>query len=263
MDGVIRIQCKSGSKDIDVIQGENEMLRIAICDDEDICAQKNKKIVAEYLDRKLTTYKIDVYNSGKELIQLGSSVIKYNIIFLDINMTEIDGLETARMIRNFSDDIFIVFVAADKKYALEGYKLNVTRYLLKDNKWFSKSVYECMDAILHKMNFAAIKKEIPFNEGRREIALQNLLFIESKLHKLYFYVMEEQLRIYTLYDTLNNIESQYINYQFIRIHQSYLVNMEHISGIERYEALLSNGMRLVIPRARYKYVKEKLSENGM
>ena len=68
--------------------------------------------------------------------------------------------------------------------------------------------------------------------------------------------MEDQESVYTLYETLNHIEMEYRLYQFIRIHQSYLVNMNHIVNMKRYEVVLSNGMHLIVPKARYKYVED-------
>ena len=116
---------------------------------------------------------------------------------------------------------------------------------------------ECMDAILAKMNYVIFKKDIKFSEGRKKIALNQILFIESCLHKLLFHIMEDQESVYTLYETLDRIEMEYRLYQFIRIHQSYLVNMNHIVSMRRYEVVLSNGMHLVIPKARYKQAENR------
>lgn len=232
------------------------MFKIAICDDEIIFAKKIAKLIADYMEGKKIPYEVETYSSGKEFLQLGIEMMKYKIVFLDINMEEIDGLETARAIRKYSDDTFIVFVTAFINYALEGYKLDATRYLLKDKEMFEESIYECLDTIFDKMNYTVVKKEIRFNEGKREISLNSLLYIESNLHKLEFHVMEDSMQTYTIYDTLNHIEGEYSKYHFLRIHQSYMVNMMHLVSVTRYEAVLSNGRRLVVPRARYNYVKE-------
>ena len=76
-----------------------------------------------------------------------------------------------------------------------------------------------------------------------------------------FYIMEDELNMYTLYDTLNDIEKELAGNDFIRIHQSYLVNMKHIVKMSRnkngrHDAVLSNGIKLGIPKARYKKVDE-------
>ena len=64
-------------------------------------------------------YEIDEFESGNEFINLGINMTKYDIVFLDINMDEMDGIETAQEIRKVSNDIFIVFVTAFINYAVE------------------------------------------------------------------------------------------------------------------------------------------------
>lgn len=113
-----------------------------------------------------------------------------------------------------------------------------------------------MDAITMKMNYVVKKKTFNFNEGTKNVSLERLLYIESRLHKLEFYIMEDQLNKYSLYGTLNDMEAELADNNFVRIHQSYLVNMKHIAKVSRYEVLLSNGIKLEIPKVRYKFVEE-------
>lgn len=232
------------------------MFKIAICDDESLFRKHIKEILIKYMECKGLLYEIDEFDSGKNFIDLGIEIIKYKIIFLDINMENMDGMETAQKIRKTSNDIFIVFVTAFITYTLEGYKVDAVRYILKNNVNFSEAVFECMDAISQKMNYVVKKKTFNFTKGMKNVSLERLLYIESRLHKLEFHIMEDKLNKYSLYGVLNDIEKELEGNNFIRIHQSYLVNMKHISKVSRYEALLSNGIKLEIPKARYKHVKE-------
>ena len=68
--------------------------------------------------------------------------------------------------------------------------------------------------------------------------------------------MEDRLNKYTLYSTLNDMEKELDNNEFLRIHQSYLVNMKHIEKVSRYEVSLTNGVKLEIPKARYGFVEK-------
>lgn len=231
------------------------MIRIAICDDEKYYRNNIQKILINYMNKNDILCEIDTFSSGKAFVEQGIEVIKYKIVFLDIIMNDFDGIETAKRIREFSDEVFIVFITAYVDYTLEGYKVDAVRYLLKNNVNFPAAVEECMDAIKEKTNYKDVKKEFKFNEGKKKISLNRLLYIESKLHKLEFHVMENELKIFTLYETLNKIENELEGNSFVRVHQSFLVNLKHIRSINRYEALLSNGIKLNIPRARYKYVE--------
>lgn len=113
-----------------------------------------------------------------------------------------------------------------------------------------------MDAIIRKMNCVVKKKTFNFNEVTKNVPLERLLYIESRLHKLEFYIMEDRLNKYTLYSTLNDMEKELDNNEFLRIHQSYLVNMKHIEKVSRYEVSLTNGVKLEIPKARYGFVEK-------
>lgn len=231
------------------------MIRIAICDDEKTFRENVKRYVKNYLSEKEISYEIDTFSSGKEFLELGIEMIRYNIVFLDIKMDGIDGIVTAQKIRENSSEVYIVFVTAYIDYSLEGYKVNAERYLLKDNTNFEDSIYECMDTIFYKMNHVVLKKYFKFNECEKEIPIDRILYIESKLHKLEFHVMEKQEVIYTLYGTLNKLEEEMSDLPFLRIHQSFLVNMKHIKCIACYKAILSNHQEIGIPKVRYRDVK--------
>ena len=64
------------------------------------------------------------------------------------------------------------------------------------------------------------------------------------------------MKIYTMYGTLNELEKEMKEFRFVRIHQSYLVNLKHIKEIKDYQVILSNNEQLVIPKARYRKVKD-------
>jgi DNA-binding LytR/AlgR family response regulator len=232
------------------------MIRLAICDDETIFAKKLKKCVETNLDKRGISYQTDLYRSGEDFVAQGVKIVDYTVVFLDINMTEMDGLMVAQRIRDMSREVLIVFVTAYVTYTLEGYKFDAVRYLLKGAENFQNTVDECMDAIVEKLNYKIVKKTFKFNEAEKEVSLDRLLYIESKLHKLEFHVMEDGMKIYTLYKTLNEISDEFAEYDFIRIHQSFLVNLKYIKKVMRYKVILMNQQELSIPKARYKIVKD-------
>ncbi len=113
------------------------------------------------------------------------------------------------------------------------------------------------DAIIDKMNYSVIKRKFDFKEGRKEIVLDRLLYIESNLHRLEFHVMEDDETVYTMYEILNVMDDMLSENGFIRTHQSYLVNVKCIKNVARYKVILTNGVELPIPKARYTEVKKK------
>lgn len=228
------------------------MLQIAICDDEKFYRDKLKQLLDAYLKIHQLDYTISLFLSGKDFLKQKENMVKYDIIFMDINMDEIDGIETAKQIRAFQSETNIVLVTAFINYVLEGYKVNAIRYLMKDT--LQTALPECMDAILKKLQPKQIL--FPFLEGEKKLYIDNILYVESRKHKSHFICLEEKTVCYQIYSKLDEIEKQLSDYGFLRIHKSYLVNGRHIQKISNYLVYLDVGDQLPVPRLKYQAVKE-------
>lgn len=228
------------------------VLQIAICDDEQFYREKIKRLLEDYLKGHDLGYQISLFLSGEAFLENKENTVRYDIVFLDINMNEMDGIQTAMQMRAFHSDTYIVLVTAFIHYALEGYKVNAVRYIMKD--MLDTAMTECMDAILQKMR--VLQVSFPFVEGEKRLYADNLLYVESVGHKVTFYYMEEQLVNYHIYAKLDAIQQQLSAYGFLRIHKSYLVNMKHIRRISNYVVYLDTGGELPVPRLKYQAVRE-------
>lgn len=234
------------------------MLRIAVCDDEPVYLNKITGLLRELLrNHGISFYKIDTYLSGKNFIQ-SDIPFAYDVIFLDINMPEMDGLEVARRIRQRSQDILLVFVTTFIDYAMDGYRMNAIRYLLKD--MLEESLPECVEAIVHKLSLQACERQYNFMEGEKKIAVDSIMYVESRMHKLLFYIMEQKPTQYSLYGKLDDMEAEFLNAGFLRIHKSYLINIKYIESISNYKVYLKNNMMLPIPREKFQQVRERYYE---
>lgn len=232
------------------------MFHIAICDDEGYFLLREQSLIKKYMDRMGYSYQTSIFHSGKDILDMGNSISKFDIIFLDINMEEIDGIETAKRIRKITKDTYIVFVTAFVTYALEGYKVDAVRYLLKDDECLENAVNECLEAIVNKMNYSERKHIFEFQEGTIELRLENILYVESNLHKLTFHIIGLKAEQYSMYERLDVIDEALHSAGFCRIHKSFLINLRYVESIERYKAEFSNGVVLGISKARYLHAKE-------
>jgi len=233
------------------------VFRIAVCDDEEYYNIKIQNLLQEYFLKKEILYKVDIYNSGVQMLELGIGVKEYDLIFLDINMGELNGIETARKIREYTQETYIVFVTACAAYAMEGYKVNAIRYLLKEEDNFDMNFTECLEAIRAKRDDTGNMQTFEFQEGRKRVAYNNIIYIESDLHKLHFYIRNEEVLCYTMYGKLDVLEEELQACDFCRIHKSYLVNLRYMESLKRYRVVLSDGNELNIAKQRYKEVVSK------
>lgn len=233
------------------------MLEIAVCDDEEYFLQQEKEWISQYMKRLGYEFRIDTFVSGVDFMAIGDKVSKYDIMFLDINMEEMNGLETARKIREYTKDAYIVFVTAFITYSLEGYKVDAVRYLLKDNDSLEKAIKECLDVIVEKMHYVENKYTFDFQEGRKTLLIDEILYIESNLHKLQFHLAGHKTEKYTMYGRLDNINEMLQDFNFCRVHKSYLVNLKYVEKIERYMVKLSTGDKVSISQPKYNNVREQ------
>lgn len=232
-----------------------QMYHIAICDDEEYFRIREKQIIERYMAEQSCAFRIDLYPSGKEMLAKAGVPFRYDIVFLDISMEEMDGLETAKRVRELSAGAYIVFVTAYITYALEGYKVDAVRYLLKEDDGMENAFKECMDTITGRIADKKVMYRVDINKEKGNIPIDTILYVESRLHKVIFYVMEDELKEYYRYDKLDTVERELQGYGFLRIHQSFLVNMKHVKGVERYKMKLDNGSDVSISKKYYKRVE--------
>ena len=238
------------------------MLKIAICDDEKIFAEKIKELLEVYLDSKHIAREINIYTSGIDFVALGENVMEYDIAFLDIDMKDMNGIQTADKIRVYSQDIYIAFVTAYINYAPEGYRCNAIRYILKNSNQLAASIYECMDAVLYNMNYRGIDKRVFIcNHKEKEVIINKVMYIESSAHKVMFHIDGKESDDYVTNNKLNDIEKTLKDCEYmIRVHQGYMVNMMYVKKVSGYRIYLKNGEEIGVPKPRYKEVKKTIME---
>ncbi len=227
------------------------MFKLAVCDDEKFYRDRIYTLLCGYLEVHSINASIDLFSSGKEFLSEMDNLVKYDAVFLDINMEEVDGIHTAQEICSFQSGTCIVFVTAFMNYALEGYKVGAVRYIMKDA--LDIQLAECMDAVLKRKKLCEVT--FSFLEGEKTLYTDNLLYVESRKHKCIFSYLEKELVTYQMYGKLDRIEEDLSIYGFLRIHKSFLVNMKHVRRIVNYKAVLDSGEEFSVPRLRFAKVR--------
>ena len=227
-------------------------MKIAVCDDDKLDIVRLKKLIQAYDSDNNIGFSVSEYMTGSELLNAVRNGEDADIIFLDINMDDIDGLSVAKKIREHMDDVPIVLVTAFMNYALDGYKVRASRFLIKDD--LDKTFNECMDDICGEIRKKS--KYITFScvEGEIRLKVSDIILIETFGHKN---MIKMSNQTYQIYEKLNVLEEQLRGYGFLRTHNSFLVNMMHIRGINSYVLTLDNGRQIPVPQARYKQVRQE------
>ena len=229
------------------------MLSIAICDDErnicDYLAQRTRKCLAEYdLDAQ-----ISVFGDGAELLDCcKQNPAAFDIIFLDIKMKTINGVDCAKGLRELGVKSLIVFVTSSAEYVFSGYEARAFRYILKTDleNAFDHIFSECLSE-LEKQITDFYTVETP--SLVKKISLDEILYFESKLRVIKLHTKNEEI---SFYGKLDEIEKELGQKAFLRIHQSFLVNAKKLKSLTKEEAQLASGAALPVSKSRANAVRE-------
>ncbi|MCM1498227.1 MAG: LytTR family DNA-binding domain-containing protein [Clostridium sp.] len=224
-----------------------QQFTIYIC--EDIKEHSEKMLEACSLLAKEYSLKITVFQSAMELLQklhhLRQENAEFpNLILLDIEMPEMDGITLGKQIREMNAEVFLVFVTSYIEYAVKGYEADAFRYLLKP---LSQEAVRSL--LVDIQRECAKKKKISVRAMNGEILLplNEIIYISAEDKCTVLYTKSQH---YISDDSLKKYEEQLRDCGFFRIHRKYLVNLYHHRGTQTGKILLSSGLSLPITRKR-------------
>ncbi len=230
------------------------MLVITLCDDNEIHRESISRLIKDILvEKDIEEYTIYQYGSGTELLEHEDENICTNLFLIDIDMPDINGMDLVNHIKALKKDAVVAFVTAYDEYAIDGYELGVFRYIVKHK--IHKQMPECINAVLKIIDDSEKKIKLKFIKGSITVSVNRIVYIESNEHKLIFHMMDgAELE---MYNKLDEMEIVLKEYGFIRVHQSFLVNVAYIKTMTNYKAKLKNGDSISIPRNRFSEIREE------
>ena len=211
---------------IDTERG-NYMKTIVVCDDVEIERLLLKEILCQYFEEINEEVSIVEYDSGETLIaDVEEGYVAMDLLFLDIYMKKLNGMETARKLRQIQCKVPIIFLTASPDYAIESYEVQASGYLLKS---FSE---EKLMKLLNRILKTDMKRRVAIKNRRqyRYPCTDDIMYIDSDKHNVTLHLSDGS-EIITV-DKLGEIEKRINEKRFLRYHQSYLVNMDYIKDVE-------------------------------
>lgn len=204
------------------------MYKIAICDDEPVLAESVKDKVDKFFSEYEMEYNVDLYYTGKDLMNALKNN-NYNMIFLDIELGDMNGIDVAAKIRKTDRDVTISIVSSYDKYSCQGYLVNAFRYIVRDTDMLQMDINECLSSALKSYDVKKQKRLFKFKEQEMLVFLKKIIYIESNSHNLTICIDEDgNRREYHMRGKLDDIEN-YINSElFFRANKSELVNILYV-----------------------------------
>ena len=228
------------------------MIRFAICDDEPLMARELAGHLADYMNEKsITAYGLSSFSNGRALLEDGGG---FDVIFLDIQMEQPDGMETARLLRRRGDRALLVFVTVLKECVFDSFDVEACGYLLKplDRARFRRT----MDRVLRFLEQRTAEDiVIQRGTGCEVVLLSDVVYCEVLGRKIYLHKSDGTVSGY--YDKLESLERR-VDGRFFKCHRSYLVNLDYVRGCQDGQVLLSQGEHIPASRLRERELTQAL-----
>ncbi len=227
------------------------MLQIAICDDNvEVCTEL-EKLILEYAKINNIKVDIEVFNQGDSLIQYIEQEHKFDLILLDIELGDTTGVFVGEIIRNkFRDHISkIIFISGVSGYEMELFNLQPLNFLRKPVD--KNKLFKCIDLAREIFNITTEYFEYKINYATKKVPFKDIIYFESSLRKIIIHTTTSQDEIY---NSLVKIKLT-LPRLFVIVHQSFIVNFEHVVSIEKSELTMSNGDKIPISQRKLKNIR--------
>ncbi len=200
-------------------------------------------MVLNFFRKKNREISLRMFSGGEELLSYNGQI---DILFLDIQMKDMDGMETARKLRADKFRGFLVFITVLKEMVFQSFEVQAYDYLVKpvDDKQFEKTM-ERLYASMQNASEDSLLVQKGY-EGRI-IRKDEIVFCEIIDRKIYLNLASGEVVDY--YERIENLETK-LNNRFYRCHRSYLINLKHLKGYKNGTACMDNGKEIPVSRLR-------------
>lgn len=231
------------------------MFKIGICEDNKSFSAELKSIIEKKFFQHNIDCEIKCFYSGEDILDdILNSNKRYDIIFFDIELPGLNGIETARKVRELYNDTIFIFITYLSEKVYEALDLTIFHFIRKSH--FHKEVGLILDSLIKKLRYLTEKYSFPIIDDN----------IYLKLHDiLYFEVLDRRVFIHTIanhyisnYRSLKDIPYNLVEKQFYEIYRGIMVNLNHVKDFIDGKIILSNGDTLYIARRRISSFKEEL-----
>ena len=231
------------------------MVRIALCDDNNLEREILKNIIEGVFNDMEDDGTIFEFSSGEKLCR-NYSKGDYDIIFLDIHMKQLDGIETGKTIRNKDAKVEIVYATSSEEFLKEGYSVHALSYITKP--YDVKKVRETIEYYYKKNGIEKAGKnellEITIQQKKIYLRQKNIKWLESMGRIVNIHCNDDTYKVYA---RLTDIESKLDEKRFLRCYQSYIVNIMCVRDIDEYDFCLDEDKYIPIRKRDKKDIVQK------
>lgn len=236
-------------------------VKIAIVDDLSEERAEIIKVVSHYFLNRFHIYSLtpsfDEFDSGESFLSQFEPQ-SYDLVFLDIYMNELIGIETAQKLFYLDKKCRVVFFTSSTNHLLEGYGVHALSYILKPIREHQNSLYQALDYYMDLLEIDNKEVLIKTQNGEQYVLYKNIVYIESSVRNLCFHFPSEILKVQGTYAEYAKQLLQ--DERFLESYRNLTVNMDYIARPMEKDFLLKTGEHIPISRRRKSDVLEKYTQ---
>ena len=218
--------------------------KVAICDDNEIDAQFVLSILTLWAKERQILIQTECFSSAESFLFHYAEDKTFDILLLDIEMGELDGVEMARRIRKENETVQIVFITGYSEYIAEGYEVSALHYLMKPVK--QEKLFDVLDRATKKLFQNEKCLNLTLSGEMVRIPFYEIRYLEVHQNYVTIYGKEE----YKIKRTLGEFEKE-LDERFVRVGRAMIVNLAYITRVTKTEVYLSTKEKLPLPRGAY------------
>lgn len=232
------------------------MIKMAIVDDEEYILDAVQKYAGNQKEKVWDMVEIQTFGSAEEFLKRLDWGENYHIIFTDISLPGMSGVELGRIIKEKCSDAYLIFLTSHTEFAVQSYEIEAYQYILKQD--MQKRIPAVLEKILNKIFKDGIQyRFIGTKSDVQKVHYADIIYIyKKKENKYVIYVTvkgEYEERI-----TLKELEKELNSPEFIMAERGYIINARYVEKISGSTIYMNNGKEIAVSRARCSEVKQRL-----
>lgn len=226
-------------------------MKIAICEDEAIQQKQISRLVEEFFEQEKCAVQLFLYTGAMQLLLEEDLSGPFDVVLLDIQMEQMDGIALARELRKRDEALVIIFITASKDYIFEGFSVNALNYLVKPVA--RERLWDCLQKAVDQRQR---QEEYLLLQSKKELLRLKksaLVRVRSDGHYLTIVMKEQSIQVKM---PLKELEQLLLEPVFFHLSRSDLICLTQVERIGRRELWMTDGECIPIPKGRHRAVSE-------
>lgn len=230
------------------------MYRIALVEDEADAADMLVGLIDRYADERGETFNVTRFTNAIDFEMTHAS---FDLVFMDIQMPGIDGMEAAHLMRAFDETTPLIFVTNLAQYAARGYEVDALDFIVKPVTYYNFRM-RMEKAMRHIRRNAGRSVTVTTRDGLRVLPLADIAYVDVRRHDVSYHLLSER-DPFVVYGSLSAFERKVEGGPFVRISANCLVNMNHVRAVKGSELTMRGGDVLYLSRSQKRRAVETIT----